>query len=208
MLQDVLWTVVAKEGAKSMRNWARRCGGIGLLAVFVMFGTGCASKETQYHSESAVDIHAALQLNGEAEQFTRLQAIAARPYLRNSDQVMLVDETLGSGLSPAQKADVLVTLVKNPSVSVAAKARLLEQLAGGALPEPEQQMVLREMVDNPAGRLYADGDAPVPVIDAVRQPAPITSSEPAAQATPTAEATLPAAEPQLEPITITPLPVK
>ena len=196
-----------------MRSWPRKYGLVGLVALLALASMACSSDNKNYGTEDAVDVQAAVRLNQQAERFTRLQAIAARPYLAPSAQVLLIDETLGTPLMAAQKADILVTLVRNPNLNVRAKGYLLDRLKEGALPVGEQQMVMRAMVDNPTSRFYADEDTPAGVIDAVRA-TPAVSATVAVEEMPMAAqpAEPRGAKPEStigpEPITITPLPVK
>ena len=187
-----------------MRNRLRTYGLVGVAALLAPVGLACSSNDKVYRTESAVDIEATGQLRAEADRFTRLEAIAGRQTLRGGDQVLLIDKTLEAPLLPSQKADILVALVRNPSLHVTAKAHLLDRLTEGALPMVEQQTVLKAMIDHAVSRFDLAEDAPVGVISAVRQPPAITTAEPV-----TAPATPETSEPgEPEPITITPLPVK
>jgi hypothetical protein len=121
-----------------------------------------------YETEAALDVRAAAALADPAERFTRLQTIASRTYLSGGDQILLIERTLATALAPDQKADVLVTLLKNPSLSRRAKGHLLDRVQTGALPSSQAETIKRTIVDYPSSRFSGDEDEPGGIVDAIR----------------------------------------
>jgi len=119
----------------------------------------CTHGQAVPRTEGVIDIQTAVSLTDPADQFTRLQAIAGRPFLRGNEQTFLVDTTLSSTLAPGAKADVLITLTHNPSLSRQAKAHLLSRMRSDALPPAEKRKVLLAMIDSSSSRTGAGPDS-------------------------------------------------
>jgi len=127
------------------------------VAVAAMVVVGCGGKSKhckRYNDDTEVymDLKATGRLTNQAERFARLQAIATRHSLSRSDQVLIIEEVAHSGLSDAEKLDVMVTLIRNPVLTPNAKASMLCFVEKGKLPAGPGQELLKAFIDYPTTR--------------------------------------------------------
>ena len=145
---------------------------VATLALAGLVAVGCGSSKhcTKYDDDSEVymDLKAAGKLSSQPERFARLQAIASRHSLSRADQVLIVEEVAYSGLSDREKLDLMVTLIKNPTLTLDGKASMLCFIEEGKLPAGPGQELLKTMVDYPTTRDVDDILAEPDYVSAVR----------------------------------------
>ena len=127
------------------------------LAVVGLFVVGCggSSKHCKRYNDKLevyMDLKAAGNLTNTAERFARLQAIASRNSLSRADQVLIVEEVAHSALSDREKLDLMVTLIRNPSLTLDGKACMLCFIEKGKLPAGPGQELLKTFIDYPTTR--------------------------------------------------------
>ena len=195
-----------------MRSGIRgRWVSVAILAVVGLVAVGCASKPKhckKYEDELEVymDLKAAGQLSDRAERFARLQAIASRHSLSRADQVLIVEEVAHSDLSEREKLDLMVTLIKNPALTLDGKAAMLCFIDRGDLPAGPGQELLKTFVDYPTTRDVDDIFDEPDYVSAVRTDrvisgAPLVAppAPPVPQSGPPAPAPAPAPQPGAAP---------
>ena len=140
------------------------------FAGLVAFGCGSSKhcKKYDHDTEVYMDLKASGQLSSQGERFARLQAIASRHSLSRADQVLIVEEVAHSGLSEREKLDIMVTLIKNPTLTLDGKASMLCFIDKGKLPAGPGQELLKTMVDYPTTRDVDDIFSEPDYVSAVR----------------------------------------
>ena len=142
------------------------------LAVVGLVAVGCAGSRhcDKYDGELEVfmDLKASGKLTSPAERFARLQAIASRHSLSRADQVLIVEEIAYSGLSDREKLDIMITLIKNPVLTLDGKSSMLCFIDKGKLPAGPGQELLKTLVDYPTTRDVDDIFSDTSFVSAVR----------------------------------------
>ncbi len=151
---------------KSIINYVITLNVLMMLAgCCISVGHSGKSRRRPHASGTIAEINAAAQLSFDNDKAARLKSIAKRKHLKPCEQVHLVNITLKNVSFSNSQTAILLTLIKNPNLSLKAKDSILNQI--NRISFSNSQRAILDAIDKhgPCIDEYPNEPAPAPPLE-------------------------------------------